>query len=50
MRGADVFEGAMTAAVKRFQFRHGLRQSGIVAGRRLDEMNVPAQTRVRQLA
>jgi hypothetical protein len=50
MRGADIFEGAMTAAVKRFQFRHGLRQSGIVAGHRLDEMNVPAQTRVRQLA
>ncbi len=48
--GGDVFDGALTAAVKRFQFRHGLRQSGIVAGRTLEEMNVPAQTRFRQLA
>ncbi len=48
--GGDEFDGALTAAVKRFQFRHGLRQTGIVAGRTLDEMNVPAQTRFRQLA
>ncbi len=46
----DEFDGALTAAVKRFQFRHGLRQTGIVAGRTLDEMNVPAQARFRQLA
>jgi len=46
----DVFNGAVGAAVKRFQFRHGLRQTGIVAGRTLDEMNVTAQTRFRQLA
>jgi murein L,D-transpeptidase YcbB/YkuD len=48
--GGDAFDGALTAAVKRFQFRHGLRQTGIVAGRTLEEMNVPAQTRFRQLA
>jgi L,D-transpeptidase YcbB len=48
--GGDVFDGALTAAVKRFQFRHGLRQTGIVAGRTLEEMNVSAQTRFRQLA
>lgn len=46
----DVFDGAVAAAVKRFQFRHGLRQTGIVTGRTLDEMNVTAQTRFRQLA
>ncbi len=53
LQGADagnLFDGAVTAAVKRFQFRHGLRQTGIVAGRTLDEMNVPAQARFRQLA
>jgi murein L,D-transpeptidase YcbB/YkuD len=48
--GGDVFDGALTAAVKRFQFRHGLRQTGVVSGRTLDEMNVPAQQRFRQLA
>ncbi|MGL4441119.1 MAG: L,D-transpeptidase family protein [Bosea sp. (in: a-proteobacteria)] len=48
--GGDVFDGALTASVKRFQFRHGLRQTGTVAGRTLDEMNVPAQMRFRQLA
>ncbi|MCU0885358.1 MAG: L,D-transpeptidase family protein [Beijerinckiaceae bacterium] len=46
----DVFDGSLGAAVRRFQFRHGLRQTGIVAGRTLDEMNVSAQTRFRQLA
>ncbi len=48
--GGDTFDGALTAAVKRFQFRHGLRQTGVVAGRTLEEMNVPAQQRFRQLA
>ncbi len=47
---SDSFDGALTAAVKRFQYRHGLRQTGVVAGRTLDEMNVPAQVRFRQLA
>lgn len=46
----DVFDAAVTEAVKRFQFRHGLRQTGVVAGRTLDEMNVPAAQRFRQLA
>jgi murein L,D-transpeptidase YcbB/YkuD len=48
--GGEAFDGDVTTAVKRFQFRHGLRQTGIVAGRTLDEMNVSAQTRFRQLA
>jgi murein L,D-transpeptidase YcbB/YkuD len=46
----DVFDEAVAAAVKRFQFRHGLRQTGVVAGRTLAEMNVPAAQRFRQLA
>ena len=40
----------LIAAVKRFQSRHGLIQTGIVAGATLREMNVPATTRFRQLA
>lgn len=41
---------ALTEAVKRFQFRTGLRQTGIVAGATLRALNVPAQVRFRQLA
>lgn len=45
-----VFDEALTAAVKAFQARHGLRQSGLVQGATLAAMNVPAATRFRQLA
>ncbi len=41
---------ALTAAVKRFQFRNGLRQTGVVAGMTLRAMNVPAKVRFKQLA
>ncbi len=44
------FTPAVTAAVKRFQMRHGLRQTGTVSGRTLDELNVPARIRFQQLA
>lgn len=46
----EAFDESVTEAVKRFQFRHGLRQTGIVSGRTLEEMNVPASQRFRQLA
>jgi murein L,D-transpeptidase YcbB/YkuD len=41
---------ALTAAVKHFQFRHGLRQTGAVAGATLKAMNVSARLRFKQLA
>ena len=41
---------ALTAAVKRFQFRNGLRQTGVVAGMTLRAMNIPANVRFKQLA
>ncbi|MCI4680047.1 L,D-transpeptidase family protein [Rhodoblastus acidophilus] len=41
---------ALAAAVKRFQFRNGLKQTGIVAGMTLRAMNVPANVRFKQLA
>jgi murein L,D-transpeptidase YcbB/YkuD len=41
---------ALTAAVKRFQFRNGLKQTGIVSGATLRAMNVPANVRFKQLA
>ncbi|MGL5116166.1 MAG: L,D-transpeptidase family protein [Beijerinckiaceae bacterium] len=35
--------------VRRFQLRHGLRETGIVSGQTLAAMNVSAETRLRQL-
>jgi murein L,D-transpeptidase YcbB/YkuD len=46
---ADVFDEAVTAAVSRFQRRHGLKVTGTVGKETLEELNVPAQERVRQL-
>ncbi len=40
----------LTQAVKRFQFRMGLRQTGVVAGATLRALDVPSATRFRQLA
>jgi L,D-transpeptidase YcbB len=40
----------LTAAVKRFQFRMGLKQTGVVAGATLKALDVPATVRFRQLA
>lgn len=45
-----IWDEDVTAAVKHFQSRMGLRQTGIVAGATLTAMNVPAATRFRQLA
>jgi len=45
-----VFDAALTAAVKHFQFRMGLRQTGIVAGATLRALDVPASQRFKQLA
>ena len=46
--GAD-YDADATAAVKRFQARHGLSESGAVRARTLEALNVPAATRHRQL-
>jgi murein L,D-transpeptidase YcbB/YkuD len=48
--GGEKWDPALTAAVKRFQFRYGLKQTGIVAGATLKAMNVPAEQRVKQLS
>jgi murein L,D-transpeptidase YcbB/YkuD len=46
--GTD-FDAELTKAVKRFQARHGLPESGAVRARTLEALNVPALTRHRQL-
>ena len=40
----------LTAAVKRFQARHGLKESGVIAGATLKAINVPARVRFTELA
>jgi L,D-transpeptidase YcbB len=47
---SPVWTPELTAAVKRFQFRMGLRQTGIVSGATLHALDIPASTRFRQLA
>ncbi|HKI04006.1 MAG TPA: L,D-transpeptidase family protein [Thermoanaerobaculia bacterium] len=46
---SDVFDEAVTAAVSRFQRRHGLEVTGKVDKDTLAELNVPAQDRLRQI-
>jgi L,D-transpeptidase YcbB len=48
--GSGIWDDDVAAAVKHFQSRMGLRQTGVVAGATLTAMNVPAATRFRQLA
>jgi murein L,D-transpeptidase YcbB/YkuD len=45
-----VWDNDLTAAVKRFQFRMGLKQTGVVTGATLRELDIPANVRFRQLA
>ncbi|MEH3147549.1 MAG: L,D-transpeptidase family protein [Methylobacterium frigidaeris] len=47
---SDVLDPALVAAVRRFQVRHGLPDSGLVARLTVKALNVPAATRQRQLA
>ncbi len=42
-------DAVLRDAIRRFQTRHGLRDTGVVAGATLTAMNVPAQIRLRQL-
>lgn len=46
----EVWDETLAAAVRRFQGRHGLRRTGVVAGSTLRAMNVPARVRFKQLA
>jgi L,D-transpeptidase YcbB len=43
------WDADLTAAVKRFQGRMGLRETGVVAGATLKAMNIPASVRLTQL-
>lgn len=49
LASGNTFDAALTSAVKRFQTRHGLSESGAVRARTLEALNVSAATRHRQL-
>lgn len=46
----EVYDDVLAAAVRQFQFRHGLAETGSVGPRTLVALNVPVQKRLRQLA
>jgi L,D-transpeptidase YcbB len=46
---SPVFDAYVEAAVKRFQGRHGLGQTGVVAAQTYAAMNMPADRRLKQL-
>jgi L,D-transpeptidase YcbB len=45
----DHFDDPVVEAVKRFQSRHGLEPDGSVGPQTLEELNIPARARVRQI-
>jgi murein L,D-transpeptidase YcbB/YkuD len=44
--GSNFYDGALEAAVRRFEARHGLDADGMVGDRTLDALNVSTETRV----
>jgi len=46
----DVYDDALAAAVRRFQARHGLEETGSIGPKTLAALNVPVGKRLRQLA
>ncbi len=48
-KGGDLYDTDLIAAVKWFQYRHGLTEDGILAATTFEEMNVPVVNRVRQI-
>jgi L,D-transpeptidase YcbB len=46
----EVYDEILAAAVRRFQARHGLDQTGVVGPKTLAALNVPVTKRLRQLA
>ena len=46
----DSYDTMLTEAVKRFQIRHGLPETGSVGPQTIEALNVPVKDRIRQLA
>ncbi len=50
MIAGDVFDAELSAAIRRFQARHGVPPTGIVGPKTLTALNVPVKQRLHQLA
>src|SRR6476660_6698357 len=50
LAAGETYDEAVIAAVRRFQSRHGLEQTGSVGPKTLTALNVPVTKRLRQLA
>lgn len=46
---ADLYDPKLVEAVKLFQRNHGLNDDGVIGGRSLEELNISAETRLRQV-
>ena len=46
---SELYQGALVAAVKKFQSRHGLKPDGRIDTTTLEQLNTPLRVRVRQL-
>jgi L,D-transpeptidase YcbB len=46
---SDVFDEGLAEAVRRFQYRHGIKATGDVGETTLEKLNVPAAERLRQI-
>jgi murein L,D-transpeptidase YcbB/YkuD len=49
LAGGDVLDEATQEAIRKFQDRHGLPETGLVGPRTLVDLNVPVATRIQQL-
>jgi murein L,D-transpeptidase YcbB/YkuD len=47
--GSPIFDSYVEAGVRRFQARHGISSTGVVSRQTFRELNVPIETRLRQL-
>src|SRR6478672_641510 len=47
---SDAYDMMLTEAVKRFQIRHGLPETGTIGPQTIEALNVPVGKRIRQLA
>ena len=48
-KGGDLYDTDLIAAVKWFQYRHGLTEDGIIATTTYEAMSVPVASRIRQI-
>ena len=45
----DIYDGELVEAVKRFQYRHGIDQDGVIGPATLAQFNIPIDTRIEQI-